>query len=185
MKLGTSQRGTLVPALAAFMVLAGVSVSLAARPDPTPTPEPSASVTVAQPGRSGHHDDEGPGGSDEPSSSEGPSADSLAACASALDVGDVALEEQRGLERAIEVVLANCEKNPAAVGLVNALEQLRANQERQSANEHGGQPNENASEQASGNAETPPGQKAGADTSDGNGQSAERANEHSNDSTHP
>jgi hypothetical protein len=69
--------------------------------------------------------------------------------------------------------------------LLNALERLSANQERQSANEHGGQPHENASEHASGNAGTPPGQAETADTSGGIGQGAEHANEHANASTHP
>ena len=185
-----------MPALVAFMVLAGVSVSLAGRPDPTPAPEPTASVTIAQPGRWGHRGDEGPGGSDEASLSEEWSADAAAACAAALEAGDVALEEQHGLQRAIEVVLANCEKNPAAQGLLNALEHLSAHQERQNASEQGGRPNENASEQggrpnenaserASGNAGTPPGQSEGAQKPRGNDRAAEHTNEDASSSTHP
>ena len=159
-----------MPALVAFMVLAGVSVSLAARSDPTAVPEPSASPTVARPGRSGHHGDEGPGGSDEPPSAD-PTADVSAACSDSLAAGDAALEREHGLERAIEVILANCGKNPAAMGLLNALEHLRANQERQSANEHGGQP----SEHASGNAPTRRGRTEDANAPGGNGQGVEHA----------
>ena len=172
-----------MPALVAFMVLAGVSVSLAARSDRAAVPEPIVSSAVSPPGRSGHHGDEGPGGNGEPSPSADPPTDVTAACSDSLAVGDAALEREHGLDRAIEVIVANCEKSPAARGLVNALQHLRANQERQNANVHGGQQNENAS--ASGSTGTPPGHTEGGNAPGGNGQGAEHANEHAAASARP
>ena len=44
--------------------------------------------------------------------------------------GTVGVTKQKGLDRAIEVVLANCIKNPQASGLVNALRHLVENRDR-------------------------------------------------------
>jgi hypothetical protein len=58
--------------------------------------------------------------------------DRQAACEDAAGhtVDEGSDEKLKGLDNAISHVLANCIKNPQAPGLVNALEHLRANQER-------------------------------------------------------
>jgi hypothetical protein len=141
MKLGTSQRGTGVPALVAFMVLAGVGVALAEMPEPAGPLEPSPSVSPSAPGRSGLHG-EIPGV--KPSTSTDPAI--AEACTAALETGTGALERQHGLDRAIEVIIENCGKSPQATGLLTALGHLEANQARHDAGEHGGQPNEHAND---------------------------------------
>ena len=130
MKLGTSQRGTGVPALVAFMVLAGVGVALAGMPEPAGLPEPTPSVSPSSPGRSGHH-------GETPGVKPSPSTDPLIveACTTALETGEGALERQHGLDRAIGVILENCGKSPQATGLLTALGHLEANQARQEANQ--------------------------------------------------
>lgn len=150
MKLGTSQRGTGVPALVAFMVLAGVGVALAGMPEPAGLSEPSPSVSPSSPGRSGHHGETPgvkPSASTDPVIAEG--------CTAALDTGAGALERQHGLDRAIDVIIENCGKSPQATGLLTALGHLEANQARQEANQErhdaghqGGQPNEHANDSA-------------------------------------
>ena len=51
----------------------------------------------------------------------------------AASQGDIpASEDIEGIEQAIEVVSANCENNPQAAGLLNALQELLDNAERQS-----------------------------------------------------
>jgi len=132
MKLGTSRRGTLVPALVAFTVLAG-SVAFASRAERSPAPDPATAVAGIQAGRWGHHGDDGPLG--DPSTS--PSADPSQPCEGALESGSAALGRSHGLERAIQVILDRCGRIPAARGLVNALARLEGNRERQAANEHG------------------------------------------------
>jgi len=132
MKLGTSQRGTLVPALVAFTVLAG-SVAFASRAERSPAPDPTTAVTGIQVGRWGHHGDDGP--FNDPSIS--PSADPSQRCEGALESGSAAFGRSHGLERAIQVILDRCGRIPAARGLVNALARLAENRERQAANEHG------------------------------------------------
>ncbi len=145
MKLGTSQRGTGVPSLVAFLVLTGVGVALAGMPEPAGPPQPSPSVSPSPPGRSDHG--ETPGAT--PSTSADPrTAD---ACTTALEAGTDALERRHGLDRAIEVIIQNCGKSQQATGLLTALGRLEANRARQEANEErqdpgrrGGQPNEHA-----------------------------------------
>ena len=73
-------------------------------------------------------------------------------CQAALDgvIADLPEEgDSTGLAHAIEVVEANCEKNPKARGLLNALEHLVANQAKHEAHdaEHG-----NSGEHGNGNA---------------------------------
>lgn len=183
MKLGTSQRGTTVPALVAVMVLASVGVSLAGRPERTSHLKPSPSVTHAQPGRSGHQG-VAPTETDT-SPSPDPAADVSQACASALDAGNDALAKETGLAHAIEVVSVNCAEEPQAQGLLNALEHLLANQERQAANDHGGRPNEGANAAGTDADAIPPGHAKGTHEPGGKGQDAEHANEHASASTHP
>lgn len=130
MKLGTSQRGTGVPALVAFMVLAGVGVALAGMPEPTGLPEPTPSVSPSSPGRSGHH---GETPEVKPSTSMDPVI--VEACTAALEAGTGALERQHGLDRAIEVILENCGKSRQATGLLTALGHLETNQARREANQ--------------------------------------------------
>lgn len=151
MKLGSSRRGTGVPALVAFMVLASVGAALAGQAAPSGTPEPSPSVSDVQPGRSDHQ-------SETPGSRPSPSVDPAVtdACTGALEAGSEALEQQVGLGRAIEVILENCGKSPQAQGLLTALGRLEANQERQGANPPGGQPNEHANERATHDGGPPP-----------------------------
>lgn len=146
MKLGTSQRGTGVPSLVAFLVLTGVGVALAGMPEPAGPPRPSPSVSPSSPGRSGDHG-ETPGVT--PSTSVDP--EDSEACTTALEVGTDALERRHGLDRAIEVIIENCGKSPQATGLLTALGRLEANRARQEANQErqdpgrrGGQPNEHA-----------------------------------------
>jgi hypothetical protein len=57
--------------------------------------------------------------------------------AAGLSESDEGEEEEavRGLDHAIEVVLANCVKNPQAPGLVNALRHLAENRERKMAHD--------------------------------------------------
>ena len=133
MKLGTSQRGTLLPALVATMVLAGIGVSVAGQPNhpaaPAVSPSRTASPHVGHSGESDAGPDETPSADDETSST---------ACGDALEVGSAALEDRRGLERAIEVILADCGRNHASQGLVNALQHLQDNLDRQADAEHGG-----------------------------------------------
>jgi hypothetical protein len=143
MKLGSSQRGTGVPALVAFMVLAGVGVALAGMPEPSGPPEPSPSVSPSLPDRSGHHS-ETPGV--KPSTSPDPVI--AEGCTAALETGTDALERQHGLDRAIEVILENCGKAPQATGLLTALWRLEANQGAHGAGQHGGQPNQHANDAA-------------------------------------
>src|SRR3990170_8133635 len=109
MKLGTSRRGTLVPALVAFTVLAG-SVAFASRAERSPAPDPATAVAGIQAGRWGHHGDDGPLG--DPSTS--PSADPSQPCEGALESGSAALGRSHGLERAIQVLLDRCGRIPAA-----------------------------------------------------------------------
>jgi hypothetical protein len=145
MKLGTSQRGTGVPSLVAFLVLTGVGVALAGMPEPAGPPEPSPSVSPSLPGRSDHG--EIPGAT--PSTSADPGT--AEACTTALEAGTDALERRHGLDRAIEVIIQHCGKSPQATGLLTALGRLEANrarqeakQERQDPGRRGGQPNEHA-----------------------------------------
>lgn len=49
--------------------------------------------------------------------------------------GTATVAKKKGLDRAIEVVLANCIKNPQARGLVNALRHLAENRDRHMARE--------------------------------------------------
>ncbi len=134
MKLGTSQGGTLLPALVATMVLAGIGVSVAGQPNhpvaPTVSPSRLASPHASHSGEAGHESNDVSLPDDEASSS--------AACGDALEVGSAALEDRRGLERAIGVVLANCGRNQASQGLVNALQHLQENLDRRADAEHGG-----------------------------------------------
>ncbi|MGH2555256.1 MAG: hypothetical protein ACRDHO_06025 [Actinomycetota bacterium] len=53
----------------------------------------------------------------------------------AAAAGETAEEKKTGLDRAIEVVLANCIKNPQAPGLLNALRHLADNRDRHLARE--------------------------------------------------
>lgn len=134
MKLGTSQRGPLLPALVATMVLAGIGVSVAGQPNhpdaPTVSPSHMVSPHAGHSGEAGHESNDVSLTDDE--------ASSTAACGDALEVGSAALEDRRGLERAIEVVLANCGRNHASQGLVNALQHLQENLDRRADAEHGG-----------------------------------------------
>jgi hypothetical protein len=61
-------------------------------------------------------------------------------------------EDAKGLEHAIEVVRANCEKNPQARGLLNALEHLAANAAKHEAHERGRQGNGHGPDAEHGNA---------------------------------
>jgi hypothetical protein len=83
--------------------------------------------------------DEGDGGS-----KPAPSAEREAACNEAAGVkqgsggasaGTTTAEKTTGLDHAIEVVLANCIKNPQAPGLLNALRHLVANRDKHLAHE--------------------------------------------------
>jgi hypothetical protein len=74
-----------------------------------------------------------------------PSADRGAACKEAAGITDEAgspsgdgieaPEKTTGLDHAVEVVMANCIKNPQAPGLLNALRHLVANRDRHMAHE--------------------------------------------------
>jgi hypothetical protein len=73
-----------------------------------------------------------------------PSADRVAACNEAAGIkdasggttgGTITTETKTGLDHAVEVVLANCMKNPQAPGLLNALRHLVANRDKHLAHE--------------------------------------------------
>lgn len=148
MKLGTSRRGTLLPALVAFLVLATIGAALAGTG--TFASRPDVDVTVSNPPRTGHRDAGRPSGETGPSSGDtgtdgvtDDGDDAAAACASAIEEGETALERVHGLDRATEAIVANCARGHTQ-GLLNALARLQANQERQAEREHGADPNEGA-----------------------------------------
>jgi hypothetical protein len=154
MKLGTSRRGTLLPALVAFLVLATIGAALAGTG--TFASRPNVDVTVSDPPRTGHRDAGRPGGETGPSSGEtgtdditDDGDDVAATCARAIEEGETALERAHGLDRAIEAIVANCARGHTQ-GLLNALARLQANQDRRAEREHGADPNEHASDGANG-----------------------------------
>jgi hypothetical protein len=85
-----------------------------------------------------------PGDEGDGTAKPSPSADREAACKEAAGVkddsgdasgGSTPSEKTTGLDHAIEVVLANCIKNPQAPGLLNALRHLVSNRDRHLAHE--------------------------------------------------
>lgn len=96
---------------------------------PTVAPSPSTASTCEPPDGDGDGDGGGGGGTED-------GAERLAACEQAT--GQTSEGEDgklTGLDRAIDRVLANCIKNPQAPGLLNALEHLKLNRERQGVRE--------------------------------------------------
>lgn len=137
MKLGTSQPGTMAPALVALLVLAG-SAALAGTQEPVPTASPRApAVSRVQTGRLGHQTDEVPPVT--PNAPAAPTSGSVEpeGCGDAMNEGDAALERAHGLDRAMQAILDSCGRGPATDGLLNALEHLRENKARHA--EHGNQ----------------------------------------------
>ncbi len=119
-----------MPALVAALVLLGVGVALAGRPsggsrsssEGRPGPRPAATAT---PG--GEIPDPGRVRAGRPTVGPTAAPSTVAnACEGAMRGAEMALEERRGLERAIARVRANCERNPRAQGLLRALERLGA-----------------------------------------------------------
>src|SRR6266508_2158896 len=131
-------------------------------PCPSPSPSPSESPSDVQEGSDEQEsDDEGTsdeqesddeGTSDEQESDEcqdsdkkpkprpSPSADRVKACMEAAGMSDESTgggseTKSTGLDHAIEVVLANCIKNPQAPGLLNALRHLVANRDKHMAHD--------------------------------------------------
>lgn len=135
MKLGTSQPGTVAPALVAFLVLAG-SAALAATQEPAPNPSPRGpTVPHVQTGRLGRQAD---GALKEPVTPDPttPTVD-VDDCGNAMTDGDAALDRAHGLDRAIQAILERCGQGPTTQGLLNALEHLRQNKAKHEA--HGNQ----------------------------------------------
>jgi hypothetical protein len=133
----------------------GTSEDEATSPDETTSPDEAASPDEEAPGDEGDPEecedpDEGdeatePGDGDEATQPADP-ADREAECNEAAGISTPAEGEggseggaedgteeevKKGLDHAIEVVLANCIKNPQAPGLLNALRHLVANRDRQ------------------------------------------------------
>ena len=132
MKLGTSTRGTVLPALIAVMVVAGVSMAVAGQPDQRPTGvSPSHAPDRGTLGSKGNGESSGAaddGTQDGTSSDDGAHEGATSAeCTAAVDVGQVALQDETGLAHAIEVLLANCGRDHGAQGLVNALQHVQQN----------------------------------------------------------
>jgi len=137
MKLWASSRSTLLPAVAAVMVLAGASLALASAPavrdvvraargvvgggDARGGSQPGPQlVDIRAGGATGHR---GRGGAQDLESVLGVTPGCVAAAAGGQD----ALDSATGIAHAIAVVEANCGANPQAVGLANALAHLRQN----------------------------------------------------------
>lgn len=167
MKLGTSQPGTVAPALVAFLVLAG-SAALAATQEPTSSPSPRApAVTHGQTGRLGRQGE----GVLEPQTEDVTSPAELEDCGNAMTDGDAALERAHGLDRAIQAILERCGRGPTTQGLLNALEHLRQNKAKHEAHENQGKSDEDhgkPSDDPASSDETPG--KSGQDHGKGGGQ---------------
>jgi hypothetical protein len=170
MKLGPSRRGSAVlPTMIALMIMAGVGFALAGQ---RTSHAPEHAVRDGDRGGGLHGGDGhggGPGGSGSSEAPRGTSTGVSEACAAAVSTGEGAVEAETGLTHAIDVLLANCGRNPQAQGLVNALQRLRDNQDR---HEGGAQGNAGGSSADHANGSSP------AHESDGHGGSQDPA-------THP
>jgi|GEM_PF-2603157 hypothetical protein len=139
MKLGTSQPGSVAPALVAFLVLAG-SAALAATQGPPSgtTARPSPEVSHVQAGRLGHQTDEAPEDEERSVRRRTEPAVEQAGCDEALADGGAALERAHGLDRAIQAILDRCGRGSATHGLLNALEHLHENRARHAEHQNQG-----------------------------------------------
>jgi hypothetical protein len=119
-------------------------------------------VSLFQPADQGQPDDRRQGRAGNGPETHGPQRHTPEDCAAIVAEFDVPTQDVKGLAHAIEMVRANCEKNPKAKGLLNALRRLLVNAGKHAAHEsnargngkgHGPHPNGQANNgQANGHA---------------------------------
>lgn len=109
----------------ALMIMAGVGFALAGQ---RVSHAPQHAVREGDRGGSQQKSDGHGRGSAGSGSGEAPRDTSTSVsetCSAAVGTGEGAVETGTGLTHAIDVLLANCGRNPEAEGLVNALQQLQ------------------------------------------------------------